>query len=76
MQKSNKSDALGSLKEHGCISLYMAALREEGMCACVKEHRSTMADGNSIRQPSRRPGQCATELDKSIEFLYALQGHR
>lgn len=54
----------------------MAALVEEGMCACVKEHKSTTADGNGVRQTVRGLRQCATELNKSIQFLYALQGHR
>lgn len=31
----------------------MAAVREEGMCACVREYTSTMAEGNGVRQPSR-----------------------
>lgn len=76
MQQSNNSDVLGSLKKQRCISLHTAALGEEGMCACVREHKSTTADGNGVRQPSRGLRQCATELNKSIQFLYALQGHR
>lgn len=51
MQQNNYNDALGSRKKQRCFSFFMAAFGEEGMCPCVREHSSMMADGNRVRQP-------------------------